>query len=70
MSTQPDSLVAALQLAQQQLTDRTQALADAKQTITLLVDGLTALASVLNDTSVKLAAAIQSASKVKGLLGS
>lgn len=68
MSTNPDPLAAALQLAKEQLDSRIASLADATSTVAGLGDSLRSLAARFNDVQVSLVAAIQAADKLKALL--
>lgn len=69
MSTNPDPLAVALQLAKEQLDARVASIAQAVDTVAGLGDSLRSLASLFNDVQVSLVTAIQSADRLKALIG-
>lgn len=68
LSTNPDPLAAALQLAKEQLDGRIASLAQANNIVAYLGDFLRSLSTRLGDAQVSLTAAIQAADKLKALL--
>lgn len=68
LSTNPDPLQAALQLAKEQLDSRIESLAQATDVVSKLGDFLRSLSTRLGDAQVSLIAAIQAADKLKALL--
>jgi chromosome segregation ATPase len=69
MSANPDPLVKALQLAQDQLDQRLAAFSGAKAEVSALSESLQSAAARVTDCQARLVSATQSVEKLKTLLG-